>query len=107
MNATPTRLMPVETLASEGAPIGSLEEIGKRVGELEMVAHNARNLAGLLETLSEVAYSNASIVNDEWQMKWWERAGYVADLLIRHAADLDGHSEAIERALSAIKRRGA
>jgi uncharacterized protein YukE len=103
MNArTPTG--PAVVAASEAPPIGGIAEIGKRLGILIMASHSARNLAGLLETLSGTGYGNANAANDDHQMKWWEQVGYLADVLERLASELHDNSADAENILLAVEQ---
>lgn len=53
--------------------------IDERQNSIALLSLRAKRLAGLLETLSDTGYSNACAADDEWQMKWWGQAGYIAD----------------------------
>jgi hypothetical protein len=102
MNAhTPTSAP--EVVRSEAAPLGGLQEISNRMSDVMMAAHDTRNLAALLETLSGTGYSNASAANDEWQMKWWEQAEYLGGVLERLGIELHDNVAAIETALYDIQ----
>ena len=81
----------------------TLDGIGTRMNDVLMAACDVENLAGLLETLSDTGYSNASAINDEWNMKWWARAEYIHRTLERVAADLEANGQAIEKALADLK----
>ena len=105
MNAhTPRPATEAATVTSEAAAsIGGLQEISNRMNDVMMAAHDTRNLAALLETLSGTGYSNASAANDEWQMKWWEQAEYLGGILERLSVELHANAEAIETALYEIQ----
>jgi hypothetical protein len=80
------------------------ENIGNRANSGLIIGLNARNIAGLLEGLSESGFQEASARKDEWQKAWWEQAGYLADVIRREAYDLQGELQAIEQLAEQIAR---
>lgn len=80
--------------------------IDDRQNKIALLSLQAKTLAGLLETLSGKGYSNACAADDEWQMRWWGQAGYIADAAEDIAQQIYDHVEEIEEA-QRITPRGA
>ena len=64
-------------------------------------------MAGLLETLADKGFSNASAAKDDWQMRWWEQAQCLASMLERAATEMKADADAIYSIVYDIRHRGA
>jgi hypothetical protein len=108
----------LENAVEPAAPIGGLDEISQHHSELALNLCTVEQLALLLETLSDKAYSNAAATQKlagssvvvtsecEWQMRWWEQAQCIATLLEKVAKELETSNEAIYSVVYGIQRQG-
>jgi len=75
--------------------------IDSHLNEIMMHAFDAKEIAGLLEGLSDSGYSEAHSKGDVdwWHKKWWGQASYVARTLERTATELQRDAEELETLL--------
>jgi hypothetical protein len=95
-----------EAVTSEAAPIGGLDEISSIHSNLAVTLCSVEQLAGLLETLADKGFSNASAAKDDWQMRWWEQAQCLATMLERAATEMKAEADAIYSIVYDIQHRG-
>jgi hypothetical protein len=82
----------------------TLAAIYTRMNDVLMAAYDAQALSGLLDSLHDAGFEEASKAHDNAeQRRWWEQAGYIARMLDRLGSELQANGEAIETALADLK----